>query len=148
MGLHGLAPAPGSKRNRKRVGRGRGSGQGRTAGRGDKGQLSRSGYSRRRGFEGGQMPLQRRLPKRGFAGPGREPFAIVNLKQLADFPAGAEVTPERLVERGLVRRIRGGVKVLGDGELKVALHVKVHRFSRAAAEKIEKAGGRAEVLRN
>ena len=143
MKLHDLSPAKGSRRARKRVGRGPGSGTGKTAGRGHKGQKSRSGYSRRLGFEGGQMPLIRRVPKRGFTNIFRKEMAVVNLRHLADFEG--EITPETLAERGLVRR-GYPVKILGDGEVERALQVKAHKFSRAAREKIEAAGGSCEEL--
>ncbi len=143
MKLHDLSPAKGSRRARKRIGRGPGSGTGKTAGKGHKGQKARSGYSRRLGFEGGQMPLIRRVPKRGFTNIFRKEVAVVNLRDLADFEA--EVTPETLVERGLVRR-GYPVKILGDGEIETALVVKAHKFSRAAREKIEAAGGSCEEL--
>lgn len=138
MKLHELSPAPGSKHSRKRVGRGRGSGHGKTAGRGSKGQKSRSGHSRRLGFEGGQMPLVRRVPKRGFTNEFRVEYAIVNLTQLAEL--GPEITPEVLAERGLVRRQRP-VKILGEGEVSRPLKVSAHKFSRTARAKIEAAGG-------
>lgn len=143
MKLHDLSPAKGSRRPSKRVGRGPGSGNGKTAGRGHKGQKSRSGYSRRLGFEGGQMPLIRRVPKRGFTNIFKKEVVIVNVRDLVDFEG--EVTPETLAERGLVR---GGypVKILGDGELTSALTVKAHHFSRSAREKIESAGGSCEEL--
>ena len=143
MKLHELSPAKGSRRARKRLGRGPGSGTGKTAGRGHKGQKSRSGYSRRLGFEGGQMPLIRRVPKRGFTNIFRKEVAIVNLRDLADFEG--EVTPESLTERGLIRPGRT-VKILGDGEIETALQIKAHRFSRSAREKIEAAGGSCEEL--
>ncbi len=143
MKLHELSPAEGSRRPRKRIGRGRGSGTGKTAGRGHKGQKSRSGYSRRLGFEGGQMPLIRRVPKRGFTNIFRREVAVVNLRDLTDFEG--EVTPEALVARGLVRR-GFPIKVLGDGDLSSALLVKAHRFSRTARQKIEAAGGSCEEL--
>jgi large subunit ribosomal protein L15 len=143
MKLHDLSPAEGSRRPKKRLGRGRGSGTGKTAGRGSKGQKSRSGYSRRLGFEGGQMPLIRRVPKRGFTNIFRREYTVVNLRDLEDL--SGEVTPETLLERGLVRRGLP-VKILGDGELKAALQVKAHRFSRTAREKIEAAGGSCEEL--
>ena len=144
MRLHELAPAKGSKSSRKRVGRGPGSGLGKTAGRGEKGQKSRSGYSRRPGFEGGQMPLVRRVPKRGFNNVFRTEYAVVNLAQLAGFEG--EVTPELLAGKGLVRAGRP-LKVLGDGEVAVALTVRAHKFSKSAEAKIQAAGGRAEVIR-
>ena len=143
MKLHDLSPAPGSTRNKKRVGRGPGSGLGKTAGRGHNGQRSRSGYSRRPGFEGGQMPLIRRVPKRGFTNLFRKEYAVVNVADLADFEG--EVTPESLLERGLVRRGMP-VKILGDGELTTGLTVKAHKFSKSAREKIEAAGGSCEEL--
>lgn len=146
MKLHELKPAKGSRRKRKRVGRGPGSGTGKTAGRGEKGQKSRSGYSAKRGFEGGQMPLHRRLPKRGFTNLFRTEFRTVNVDRLNRFESGATVTPETLLEVGLLRKGVEGVKILGNGELTVALTVQAHRFTRGAVEKIEKAGGKAEVI--
>lgn len=146
LGLHNLSPAPGSRRKSRRVGRGPGSGRGKTAGRGEKGQKSRSGYSRRRGFEGGQMPLQRRLPKRGFRALVKESYVVVNLHRLERFGKDQEITPEFLVEKGILKKIRAGVKILGQGDPKFPLHVRAHRFSKTAVSKIEKAGGRAEVL--
>jgi large subunit ribosomal protein L15 len=141
MKLHELSPAPGSKQSRKRVGRGPGSGLGKTAGRGEKGQKSRSGYSRRIGFEGGQMPLVRRVPKRGFKNPFRTVYTVINVGQLAELEG--EVTPQVLVDRGLVH---GGlpVKVLGDGDIARAITVRAHRFSKSARSKIEAAGGTCE----
>jgi large subunit ribosomal protein L15 len=144
--LSTLKPPPGSRHRKVRVGRGMGSKLGKTAGRGNKGGKSRSGYSHRRGFEGGQMPLHRRVPKRGFRNPFAEERAVVNVGQLAGFPAGATVTPELLRERGLVRRERAGVKILGEGELSVPLVVRAQAFSRSAREKIQAAGGKAEVV--
>lgn len=147
MKLHELKPAEGSKSVRKRVGRGIGSGLGKTSGRGHKGQKARSGGGVRPGFEGGQNPLYRRLPKRGFSNARfRKEYAIVNLEQLNGFAAGTEVTPELLVERGLVKNVKDGVKILGDGELKVALTIKAHKFSQSAIAKIEAAGGKSEVI--
>jgi large subunit ribosomal protein L15 len=147
MGLHNLKPAKGSVRNRKRVGRGPGSGLGKTAGRGEKGQKSRSGFSRKPGFEGGQMPLHRRVPKRGFSNhPFKKEFATVNLGRLDVFEAGTIVTPELLLKAGIVRRLRDGLKVLGDGALTKALTVHAHRFSAKAKEAITGLGGKAEVL--
>lgn len=147
MKLHELSPAKGSKKDRKRVGRGPGSGLGKTAGRGHKGQRSRSGYSRRPGFEGGQMPLVRRVPKRGFTNIFRVEFAVVNLQDLAEIAAetGNEVTPESLADAGRVRRGRP-VKVLGNGEIDRALTVKAHAFSASARQKIEGAGGTVEEI--
>lgn len=146
MQLHELRPAPGSKQERRRVGRGIGSGLGKTAGRGHKGQKARSGGGVRRGFEGGQMPLVRRIPKRGFTNELRKEMAVVNVKDLNRFEEGEVVTPERLKEVGLVKKINHGVKVLGDGELTKRLTVKAHRFSEAARQKIEAAGGQVEVI--
>ncbi len=146
IGEHALKPAPGSRKARKRVGRGPGSGHGKTAGRGEKGQKSRSGYAHRRGFEGGQMPLYRRVPKRGFHNPFATEYRTVNVERLNDFAPGSEVTPEVLEGSGLLRKGRSPVKILGGGELRVALTVRAHRFTRSAAKKIESAGGRAESL--
>ncbi len=145
MRLHDLAPAKGSKKAKKRVGRGPGSGLGKTAGRGHKGQRSRSGFSRRAGFEGGQMPLVRRVPKRGFTNIFRTEYAVVNLDDLAALPAGGEITPDKLADAGLVRRGKL-LKVLGDGEVTSALTVKAHAFSKSARQKIEGAGGTCEEL--
>ena len=147
MRLHTLQPAPGSRKPRKRVGRGPGSGHGQTSGRGDKGQKARSGPRLRPWFEGGQMPLTRRLPKRGFTNVFRKTYALVNLRTLEQrFEAGSEVTPQVLLERGLIAALRDGVKVLGEGSLTKALTVQAHRFSRSAAEKIAAAGGTAVVI--
>ncbi len=145
MDLSKLHPAPGSTRRRKRVGRGPGSGNGKTAGRGHKGRGSRSGGNTPPGYEGGQMPLQRRLPKRGFRPQSRVEYHVVNLDQLAGFPAGSTVGPDELRERRLVRG-RGPVKCLGDGTLGHALTVRVHAFSASARERIAAAGGTAETL--
>ncbi len=145
--LHDLRPAKGANRRRKRVGRGPASGNGVTAGRGHKGQKSRSGYSQRAGFEGGQMPLYRRLPKRGFTNIFAKQWAVINVASLNSFEAGEEITPELLRERGMIRKSRDGLRVLGEGELEVkGLKVKAHHFSASAKEKIEKAGGSAEVI--
>jgi large subunit ribosomal protein L15 len=145
MKLSDLTPAPGSSKHRKRVGRGDGSGHGKTSCRGHKGQGARSGGGTRPGFEGGQMPLQRRLPKRGFHNPFRIELAVVNLDQLEQFPPG-EVTPEAMAQRGLVRGKNRRVKVLGDGALSKTLIVKAHGFSAKAKEKIEAAGGKVELI--
>jgi large subunit ribosomal protein L15 len=146
MDLSNLKPPKGATRNRKRVGRGPGSGQGKTAGRGSKGAQSRSGFHKKRGFEGGQMPLHRRLPKRGFFNPFRVEYAVVNLDDLAArFAAGAVVTPETLRAVRLVTT-KQPIKVLARGEIAVALTVKAHKFSGKAAEKIAAAGGSAETL--
>jgi len=146
MKLHELKPAAGSRKPRKRVGRGPGSGNGKTAGRGEKGQKSRSGYSGKRGFEGGQMPLHRRVPKRGFTNIFRSEYRTVNVDRLNVFPAGAVVTPETLLESGVLRKGDAPVKILGNGELKVALTVRAHKYAGAATRKIEAAGGKAEIL--
>ncbi len=147
MELNDLHPAPGAKRPRKRVGRGPGSGNGKTAGRGHKGQKSRSGYSRRYGFEGGQMPLVRRIPKRGFTNIFKVRYQIVNLRDLEGrFDDGASVGVEEMAASGLVKKNGGPVKVLSEGELGKKLTVKAHRFSKKAQEKIEVAGGTCEVL--
>ncbi len=146
MRLHELKPAAGSRKNRKRVGRGPGSGLGKTAGRGEKGQKSRSGYSSRASFEGGQMPYHRRIPKRGFTNLFRKEYLTVNVERLGVFEGGSVVTPERLREAGLLHKGGHPVKVLGNGELGVALTVRAHKFTGAAVRKIEAAGGKAEVL--
>src|SRR5512139_3129532 len=146
MDLSNLKPPKGANRNRKRVGRGPGSGLGKTAGRGSKGAQSRAGYKRKRGFEGGQMPLHRRLPKRGFFNPFRVEYAVVNLDDLAaKFAAGAVVTPDVLRAERLVTT-KQPIKVLARGDIGVALTVKAHKFSGKAAEKIAAAGGSAETL--
>ncbi|ACX67936.1 ribosomal protein L15 [Paenibacillus vortex V453] len=146
MKLHELSPAPGSRKERKRVGRGTSSGTGKTSGRGHKGQNSRSGGGVRPGFEGGQNPLYRRLPKRGFVNPTRKEYAIVNIEELNSFAAGTEVTPEVLVESGIVNNTKSGIKILGNGEVTVSLTVKANKFSQSAVEKIEAAGGKTEVI--
>ncbi len=150
LSLNNLKAPEGSTHKKKRVGRGPGSGLGKTSGRGSKGQKSRSGYSGKAGFEGGQMPLHRRLPKRGFTNIFKREWAEVNLADLERlFEAGAAVTPEALVEKRLVRKsMAKSVVVLGQGELKKNLSVSVHRFSAAAKQKIEAAGGKAEVIAN
>lgn len=147
MKLHELSPAEGSKKEVKRVGRGAGSGQGKTAGKGHKGAKARSGYSRQAGFEGGQMPLQRRVPKRGFNNIFRTEYAVVNVAALEEkFEAGATVDAESLKACGLIKKELDGVKVLGNGELTKALTVKVAAVSESAKTKIEAAGGNVEVL--
>ncbi len=146
IALNKLTPPKGANRKSKRVGRGIGGGHGKTATRGYKGQKSRSGTSIRPGFEGGQMPLHRRLPKRGFTNIFRTEYSIVNLSQLADFKAGAEVDPPVLQERGIVRKLKDGLKILGSGELKRPLRVRAHSFSKSAVEKIQKAGGTVELI--
>ena len=147
MSLSDLKPPRGAKHAKKRIGRGQGSGQGKTAGRGHKGAKSRSGFKFKRGFEGGQMPLHRRLPKRGFHNPFRVEYEIVNLDTLGlRFDAGTVVTPELLRERGLVPRGEGKVKILARGDVGKALTVRAHKFSGRAAERIAAAGGTAEQL--
>lgn len=148
IGLNNLNAPGGATHRKKRVGRGPGSGRGKTSARGNKGQKSRSGYSSKRGFEGGQMPLHRRLPKRGFTNIFRRVWAEVNLVDLELlFEAGAEVTPEALQSAGLVRQSRiGSIVILGEGELKKSLKITAHRFSAKAKEKIEAAGGTAQVI--
>ena len=147
MELHDLHPAPGAKKSRKRIGRGPGSGSGKTAGRGHKGQKSRSGFSRRYGFEGGQMPLVRRIPKRGFTNIFRVEFQVVNLRDLERvFADGDTVSPEEMIDKGLVRGGKRPVKVLAYGELSKKLTVRAHKFSASARVGIEKAGGSCEVV--
>ncbi|NLX91420.1 MAG: 50S ribosomal protein L15 [Firmicutes bacterium] len=146
MPLHELKPAPGSRHTPKRVGRGIGSGFGKTSGRGQKGQKSRSGGGVRRGFEGGQMPLIQRLPKRGFTNIFRREPAVVNVGTLNRFDAGTVVTPELLKEKGIVKSLKNGIKILGQGELEKELTVRANSFSRQAEEKISSAGGKAEVI--
>jgi large subunit ribosomal protein L15 len=146
MKLHELKPAEGSRKTRNRVGRGTGSGNGKTAGKGHKGQNARSGGGVRPGFEGGQTPLFQRLPKRGFTNINRKDFAIVNLSTLNRFEDGAEVTPELLLETGIVSNVKSGVKILGNGQLEKKLTVKANKFSASAKEAIESAGGTVEVI--
>lgn len=146
MKLHELNAPAGTSRNRKRRGRGTATGQGKTGGRGMNGQKSRSGGGVRLGFEGGQMPLYRRLPKRGFTNIFGTTYATLNVDDLNRFEAGTEVTPAMLVELGVLKQVNDGVKILGDGELKKSLTVKAHKFSKTAVEKIEAAGGKAEVI--
>ena len=145
ISIQDLRPARGATRSRKRIGRGPGSGHGKTAGRGHKGQKSRSGYRHQRGFEGGQMPLHRRVPKRGFTNIFRVEYDVVNISDLERFDAGDSVTPEKFAERRLAHG-RRPVKILGDGELKKALTVSAHKFSASAKSRIEAAGGSCEVL--
>ncbi len=146
MKLHELRPNPGSNKNRKRLGRGTASGQGKTGGRGQDGQKSRSGGGVRPGFEGGQMPLYRRLPKRGFTNIFATEYAEINVEVLNRFEDGAEITPELLKETGILKRQLDGVKVLGNGEITKKLTVKANKFSKSAVEKIEAAGGKVEVI--
>jgi large subunit ribosomal protein L15 len=147
MSLNNLRPPKGAKHPKKRVGRGPGSGHGKTASRGNKGAQSRSGFRFKRGFEGGQTPIHRRVPKRGFTNIFRVEYAVVNLDTLAEvFEAGSSVTPELLRERGLVRQAKAKVKVLGRGDITKKLTVRAHKFSGSAAQKIAAAGGTAEVI--
>ncbi len=146
MKLHELKPAAGSKKAPKRIGRGTGSGLGRNAGKGEKGQNARSGGGVRPGFEGGQMPLFRRLPKRGFKNPFSKEFVCINLDRLNIFENGTEITPEVLLERRVVSKVLDGVKILGNGTLEKSLTVKGCKFSKSAKEKIEAAGGKVEVM--
>src|ERR1700693_2163173 len=146
VNLSNLRPARGSRHKKVRVGRGIGSKLGRTSGKSNKGQKSAKGYSRRPGFEGDQMPLPRRIPKRGFHNPTRVEFAVVNVEMLNGFAAGQTVTPELLRATGLIRELRAAIKVLGDGDLKIALTVQAHKVSKSAEEKITGAGGKVEIL--
>mgnify|MGYP000929354935 FL=1 len=146
MKLHELSPAPGSVREIKRIGRGHGSGQGKTAGKGHKGQKARAGRGVRLGFEGGQMPLQRRVPKRGFVNIFETRYAIVNVAALNSFRKGSVVDAKALQKAGLVKKIYDGIKILGNGNLEKNLTVKVTAFSESAKSKIEVAGGKAEVI--
>jgi large subunit ribosomal protein L15 len=142
IGLNNLHPTPGSTHKKKRIGRGPGSGTGKTAGKGHKGQKSRSGYSQKIGFEGGQMPLQRRLPKRGFTNIFKTKWLEISLAKLeANFEAGDQVTPEILHERGLIKKAKHDLVILGNGDITKALNISAHRFTKTAKEKVEKAGG-------
>ncbi len=146
MKLHELSPAPGSVKESKRIGRGHGSGQGKTAGKGHKGQKARSGGGVRPGFEGGQMPLQRRVPKRGFNNIFAKKIVCVNLGSLETFRSGSTVDVEKMIEKGIIKKEYDGVKILGNGKLSKKLTVKAAAFSASAKEKIEAAGGKAEVI--
>jgi large subunit ribosomal protein L15 len=146
MKLHELRPAEGSKKSPKRIGRGTGSGWGKSAGKGMKGQNSRSGGGTRPGFEGGQMPLYRRIPKRGFTNIFAKEYACINVDRLNIFDNGTEITPELLLERRVIRKVYDGVKILGNGIIEKSLTVKASKFSKAASEKIEAAGGKVEVI--
>jgi large subunit ribosomal protein L15 len=147
LGLNNIKPAPGSTHKKKRVGRGPGSGLGKTAGRGHKGQKSRSGYSSRPGFEGGQMPLQRRLPKRGFTNIFKKQWIEISLAKIEEsFNAGDNVTPEILHERGLIKKAKHDLVILGNGSVSKGLNISAHRFTKTAKDKIEKAGGTATVI--
>ncbi len=145
MNLSQLKPPPGYKHRKRRVGRGPGSGRGKTAGRGTKGQLSITGYSRMRGFEGGQMPYHRRLPKRGFTNVFRKEYAIINVGRLDQLP-GDVFDPERLQQLGVIKDLKDGLKILGDGELTRAITVRAHQFSKTAEQKILAAGGKVERI--
>lgn len=146
MDLSQLKPATGSTKNRKRIGRGHASGQGKTAGKGHKGQNARSGGGVKPGFEGGQMPLQRRLPKRGFTSINKKDYNLVNLRDLEVFEAGSTVSLELYGQVGIVKKMKDGIKILADGELSKSLTVQAHKFSKSAVEKIEAAGGKVEVI--
>ena len=146
MKLHDLKPAPGAKKRRKRIGRGPGSGHGKTATKGHKGLLARSGGGKRPGFEGGQMPLIRRLPKFGFTNPFRTEYAVVNVRSFDNWSGGDTVSPQAMVDAGLVKRKALPIKILGTGSLKRALVIQAHKFSKSAEEKIRAAGGRVEVV--
>ena len=146
MRLEDLKPQPGAKKNQKRVGRGVGSGHGKTATKGHKGQKARSGGVKPAGFEGGQMPLQRRIPKRGFTNIFRKEYSVVNLTDLDAASAGGTITPETMLQNGLIKSLKAEVKVLGTGELKNGVTIRAHKFSKTAIEKIEAAGGKAEVI--
>ena len=146
MKLHELKAAPGATKAPKRKGRGTATGQGKTAGRGMNGQKSRSGGGVRLGFEGGQMPLYRRIPKRGFTNLFGTEYTAINVEELNRFEAGTEVTPELIIETGMAKQVKDGIKILGNGTLEKALTVKAQKFSKSAIEKIEAAGGKAEVL--
>ena len=144
--LSNLAPPAGARKPRKRVGRGPGSGTGKTAGRGQKGQKARASNKKKPGFEGGQMPLYRRLPARGFTPLDKQQWAIVNVVDLNEFDAGTEITPELLHSEGFIRKPTDAVKILGHGELEVAVNVRAHKFSKSAAAKIQAKGGSVEVI--
>lgn len=146
MKLHDLYPAEGANKKSKRVGRGIGSGHGKTSTRGHKGQNARSGGGVRPGFEGGQMPLYRRIPKRGFNNIFKKEISVLNVEDLNVFEENTKVTPELLIEKGIIKKVKDGVKVLGNGDLKVKIDVQANAFSKSAQEKIEALGGKAEVI--
>ncbi|MBH0206891.1 MAG: 50S ribosomal protein L15 [Nitrospiraceae bacterium] len=146
MNLHDLTPAKGAKKRRKRIGRGPGSGHGKTATKGHKGLLARSGGGKRPGFEGGQMPLIRRLPKFGFVNNFRTEYSIVNVSSFQDWNGSGTITPQAMVDAGLVKRKTLPIKILGNGELKKSLVIQAHKFSKSAEAKIQSAGGRVEVI--
>ncbi len=146
MRIEELAPNPGARKSRKRVGRGPGSGHGQTACRGEKGQKSRAGGAKGPGFEGGQMPLIRRIPKRGFTNIFRKEYALINLRDIAKLEGVDVISPEALFDQGIIKKLGDGIKILGLGELKRAVTVQAHKFSKSAIQKIEAAGGHAEVI--
>ena len=146
LSINTLKPAPGANRKNKRVGRGMGSGHGKTATRGYNGQHSRAGASMRPGFEGGQMPLYRRLPKRGFNNIFRKEYVVVNLEKLDAFEAGAKIDPVLLRDKGIIKNLKEDIKILGSGAITKAIHVRAHKFSKSALDKIQKAGGSTEVI--
>jgi large subunit ribosomal protein L15 len=146
MRLEDLKPVKGATKRAKRLGRGVGSGSGKTAGKGHKGQKARSGGVKGPGFEGGQMPLQRRIPKRGFTNIFRKEYSVVNLVDLEKIAVSGPVTPEVLMQNGLIKNMKAGVKILGTGEFKTKLIVRAHKFSKSALDKIQAAGGKAEVI--
>lgn len=146
MRLNELSPAKGARKKEKRIGRGTGSGHGKTSTKGHKGQNARSGGPKGPGFEGGQMPFQRRMPKRGFTNIFKKEYAILNLKDLSEFKGSDAITPEVLLEKGVIRKLKDGVKILGEGDLKGPLTIKANKFSNSALKKIEAAGGKAEVI--
>ena len=146
MKLHELRAVPGATKAPKRKGRGTATGQGKTAGRGMNGQKSRSGGGVRPGFEGGQMPLYRRIPKRGFTNIGRTEYTVLNVEDLNRFEEGTVVTPELIKEAGMAKQVKDGIKILGNGNIEKNLTVQAHKFSKTAVEKIEAAGGKAEVI--
>jgi large subunit ribosomal protein L15 len=146
LSINTLKPAPGANKKNKRVGRGMGSGHGKTATRGYNGQMSRAGASVRPGFEGGQMPLYRRLPKRGFKNIFRKDYIAINVEMLDCFESGAQIDPVMLRDHGIIKNLRGEIKILGNGDLTKSVNVRAHKFSKSAIEKIQKAGGTAEVI--
>lgn len=146
MRLNELSPAKGARKKEKRIGRGTGSGHGKTSTKGHKGQNARSGGPKGPGFEGGQMPFQRRMPKRGFTNIFRKEYAILNLKDLSEFKGSDAITPEVLLKKGVISKIKDGLKILGEGDLKGPLTIKANKFSNSALKKIEAAGGKAEVI--
>lgn len=146
MNLHDLSPSRGAKKRRKRIGRGPGSGHGKTATKGHKGLKARSGGGKRPGFEGGQMPLVRRLPKFGFTNPDRTEFNIINVKSFESWTGAETITPQAMVDAGLVKRKKLPIKILGNGELKKSIVIQAHKFSKSAESKIQAAGGRVEVI--